>query len=400
LLADAIDYAEDGYPVTLSQAQRTRSKIDELRDQPGFAGTFLRNGAPPDVGVRFTQKTLGETLRMLARDGFDAFYRGDLAERIAKDLADAGSPLTLDDLRAYSAQVRAPLHLRHELGDLYNTPPPTQGLVSLVVLALLERLGVARCSAESAEYLHLVIEATKRAFLIRDRYITDPAHMEIDTQACLSDEFLAPYTQSIRADAALAWNRTAAAADTVWMGAIDGEGRAVSFLQSLYHEFGSGVVLPSTGVLWQDRGCSFSLDPRHVNVLAPGKIPFHTLNPALARLNDGRIMVFGTMGGDGQPQTQAAIFTRYAYFGQRLQSAIAAPRWLLGRTWGASSVALKIERRFPASVVRALESLGHEIELVGELEEMMGHAGAIVRYPDGRLEAGSDPRSDGSAAAY
>jgi gamma-glutamyltranspeptidase/glutathione hydrolase len=183
------------------------------------------------------------------------------------------------------------------------------------------------------------------------------------------------------------------------MGTIDAQGRAVSFIQSIYHEFGSGIVLPSTGINWQNRGCSFSLSAGARNALAPGRKPFHTLNPALALLEDGRTMVYGTMGGDGQPQTQAAVFTRHVVHGIALQEAVAAPRWLLGRTWGSMSETLKLERRFDPALVAELARRGHEVEVVGDFDEVVGHAGALVRHPDGRLEGGFDPRSDGAVAS-
>jgi len=193
-------------------------------------------------------------------------------------------------------------------------------------------------------------------------------------------------------------NRGKGPGDTVWMGVIDAEGRAVSFIQSIYHEFGCGAVLADTGINWQNRGCSFSLDPAALNALAPGRKPFHTLNPALAVLDDGRVLVYGTMGGDGQPQTQAAVFTRHVMQGQPLQEAVAAPRWLLGRTWGSMSESLKMEARFEPALVAELRRRGHDVEVVGELDEIVGHAGALVRHADGRLEGGFDPRSDGTVA--
>ncbi len=186
----------------------------------------------------------------------------------------------------------------------------------------------------------------------------------------------------------------------MWLGAVDARGRAVSFIQSLYWEFGSGVVLPQTGILWQNRGASFALGDRARNRLAPGRKPFHTIQPALARLDDGRVMVYGTMGGDGQPQTQAAIFSRHVHFGQALQSAVTAPRWLLGRTWGAQRANLRLESRFPDDLIDALVAAGHEVELVAPFSEVMGHAGALVRHPSGLIEGAADPRSDGAAAAF
>ena len=183
------------------------------------------------------------------------------------------------------------------------------------------------------------------------------------------------------------------------MGAADASGLVVSYIQSLYWEFGSGCVLPATGVLMQNRGSSFSLDPKALNALAPGRRPFHTLNPALASLNDGRVIAYGSMGGDGQPQTQAAVFTRYAAFGQPLERALDAPRWLLGRTWGSSHTNLRLESRFDGNLVDRLLAAGHDVEVLAEAySDTMGHAGAVILHPDGTLEGGHDPRADGGAA--
>lgn len=400
LLADAIYYAEAGIPVTQSQFASTSAKLEELAGQPGFATTFLADGQPPATGSRFTQPRLGNTLRTLAEQGLDSFYRGDLAQTIAADLAEAGLPITLQDLKNYRARIVPPVHLKHSLGDVYNTAPPTQGVVSLIILAILDRLQIGRYKEDSLEYVHLVVEATKQAFKIRDRYVTDPAYMTIDPQTCLTEEFLQPYVDAISLERALPWGQGKGPGDTIWMGVIDAQGRAVSFIQSIYHEFGTGVVLSRTGINWQNRGCSFSLDSQHLNALLPGKKPFHTLNPALMRFKDGRTMVYGTMGGDGQPQTQAAVFTRYAVFNQSVQQAVTAPRWLLGRTWGQSSESLKLESRFDAGIVNGLKALGHDVDIIGEFDEMVGHAGAVVRHPSGMFEGGFDPRSNGAVAGF
>ncbi|MDQ2990953.1 MAG: gamma-glutamyltransferase, partial [Pseudomonadota bacterium] len=400
LLEDAIGYATDGVAVTLSQQNATAAKLNELRDQPGFEGQFLIGGALPLAGQRFRQPRLAQTLSALAADGLDSYYRGALANRIAADLATVGSLVTGDDLAAYRAQRVTPLHLAHSAGDLYNMTPPTQGAVSLAILGLLDRVGLGDVSADGADHIHLVVEATKRAFKLRDQYITDPRDMEIDGQALLADATLDALAADIRLDRAAAWGEGKGPGDTIWMGVIDQEGIAVSFIQSIYHEFGSGVVLPETGINWQNRGASFSLDADKLLALKPGKKPFHTLNPAAARLKDGRMMVYGTMGGDGQPQTQAAVFTRHVVFGQPLQTAVSAPRWLLGRTWGQKSDTLKLEQRFPQAVVDELVRRGHDVEVLLPFDETMGHAGALVRHADGVLEGASDPRSDGAVAAW
>ena len=199
---------------------------------------------------------------------------------------------------------------------------------------------------------------------------------------------------------ALTWPQPAVPGDTVWLGAVDGEGRAVSFIQSIYWEFGSGLVLPDSGVLWQNRGTSFSLSDVGPNVLAPGRKPFHTIQPAMALLADGRVMPYGAMGGEGQPQTQAMVFSRHVLHGQGLQEAVTAPRWLLGRTWGAETTSLRIENRFDPAVIAALRGAGHELEEIGPFDEVMGHAGALVHHPDGLIEGAADPRGDGQAAGF
>ena len=215
----------------------------------------------------------------------------------------------------------------------------------------------------------------------------------------LSSTFLDEQAAKIDMKRAAQWPAPDAQGDTIWMGAADASGLVVSYIQSLYWEFGSGCVLPATGVLMQNRGSSFSLDPKALNALAPGRRPFHTLNPALAVLKDGKLMAYGTMGGDGQPQSQAAVFTRHVLFGEPLEQALDAPRWLLGRTWGSSHTNLRLEKRFDENLIDRLLSAGHDVQVLDEAySDTMGHAGAVVLHPDGTLEGGHDPRADGGAA--
>lgn len=400
LLADAIYYSRNGFPMTESQAGATRAKLEELRGISGFAEVFLPGGKLPATGSNFTNPALAATLETLAADGLRGFYHGTLAERIASDLAAVGSPVGLSDLHMHRAELKQPLQLNHSLGTLYNTPAPTQGVVSMTILGLLDRAGLSSVAADSADHVHLAVEATKLAFGLRDRYITDPAYMRVHAQDLLEPAALDDLAHKIKVGQAAPWGAGRGPGDTIWMGVCDSTGLAVSFIQSIYHEFGSGIVLPTTGITWQNRGASFSLDPTHLCALLPGKKPFHTLNPAAARLHDGRVMVYGNMGGDGQPQSQAAVFTRHVVFGQPLQTAISAPRWLLGRTWGESSDSLKLESRFSDDTVQALRARGHEVDVLGAFDATFGHAGAIVRHPDGMLEGASDPRSDGVVAGY
>jgi gamma-glutamyltranspeptidase/glutathione hydrolase len=272
--------------------------------------------------------------------------------------------------------------------------PPTQGVASLMILGLFDRLNVAE--GEGFDHVHGLIEATKQAFIRRNAELGDHTHMSSPAQDWLSDDNLDDMATRIDMAKALPWPHEPKAGDTIWMGACDREGTVVSFIQSVFWEFGSGLTCPETGVFFQNRGAGFSLAPGP-NQLAPGKRPFHTLNPAMAELADGRVMSYGTMGGEGQPQTQSAIFTRHVQFGMDLQAAVTAPRWLLGKTWGQDTTTLKLEDRFDPALVAHLREAGHDVELIAPYSDLAGHAGAIMRHPSGLIEAASDPRSDGAA---
>ena len=398
LLEDAITYARDGIGVTRSQSDNTRSKRDELERVPGFAQTYLETDAVPAIGARFQQPRLAATLERLAHAGLDDFYRGDLARSLAADLEHTGSPLRLADLAAHRARRVTPLSVMVDGHRLFNHPPPTQGLASLLLLAIYGRMPAA--APDSFDHVHRLVEATKQAFLVRDAEITDPAYLAHDITRFLSDDAIAACASRIDAHRALPWPQPASHGDTVWLGAADGQGRVVSFIQSIYWEFGSGVGLPQSGVCWQNRGMSFALDAHALNALEPGHLPFHTIQPALAELRDGRVMAYGTMGGEGQPQTQAAVFSRHVMHGVDLKAAIDAPRWLLGRTWGADSTTLKLEGRFAPALCDALAAAGHEIEMLPDFSAQMGHAGAVVCSADGMLSGASDARSDGAVAAF
>jgi len=397
LLQDAIRYAWEGVPVSQTLHENTKKKRIELQDVPGFAEVYLPNGAPLAVGSKFRQPRVADTLARLSQAGLSDFYRGDIARSMAADLEKAGSPLRLADLERHQATFVTLLSLNVAGHKVFNMPPPTQGLASLIILGLYARR-IAN-EADSLEYLHRLVECTKAAFRVRNRHVTDPDFMERSATDFLTEEALAALDKTVAMDRAASWPDPSKHGDTVWLAATDRSGLSVSFIQSIYWEFGSGVILPKSGVTWQNRGTSFSLNEGDANGLTPSRLPFHTIQPAMAELSDGRLMSYGTMGGEGQPQTQAAIFSRYALHGQDLQSTVTAPRWLLGRTWGEENNNLKIESRFDPGVVEAMRGLGHDVQTVGAFEEFMGHAGAIVWHPDGLLEGASDPRSDGIVAA-
>ncbi|MGH8253743.1 MAG: gamma-glutamyltransferase family protein [Steroidobacteraceae bacterium] len=397
LLQDAIRYAREGTAVTQSQVDYISKFITELAPQPGFAPTFLREGCPPQALSMQRFPALAATLDRLAQHGLDDFYRGDLARTMAAELERLGSPLRLDDLQRQCASVVTPLSVDLSVGTVFNLPPPTQGLASLMILALFDRIR-SGVRDDSFAHVHGLVEATKQAFKVRNRHICDPAAMTVSASDYLRDAALDERARAIVGDRAQPWPELGIKGDTVWMGAADSDGCMASYIQSVYWEFGSGVVLQDTGVNWQNRGASFSLDEASHLALVPGRKPFHTLNPALARLSDGREMVYGNMGGDGQPQSQAAVFSRYAMFGRDLQAAVSAPRWLLGRTWGDMSVSLKLESRFEPALVTELRDAGHDVDLIDSYSDWVGHAGALVRHPNGVLAGAADPRSDGAVA--
>jgi len=400
LLRDAIRHAENGVTVTAGGAAIAAAKGDELRIQPGaYARVFEPAGRPMAQGDTLKQPLLAATLRTLAVNGLEDFYTGELAALIAQDLATVGSPVSAEDLAAHRSSRPEPLTTRITGAQLYNSTPPTQGFASLVILALFDRLTAN--APDSFAHVHGLVEATKQAFLLRDVHVGDPQHTPYDFQGLLGDPAaLDELAARIDPERALPWPQPPQWGDTCWFGAADSEGRVVSAIQSTYFEFGSGLVLPQTGITWQNRGSSFRLAKSGWNALKPGRKPFHTLNPALAVFDDGRVMAYGTMGGEGQPQTQAALFTRYARYGIDLQQAISAPRWLLGRTWGEQSTTLKLEDGFDEAVYARLIDAGHDVERIGPLTATMGHAGAIVRLPEGGLQGATDPRSDGGVAGW
>ena len=398
LLEDAEWSARNGFAVTASQRELTLAKLAELQSVPGFAETFLLSGRVPEEGEVMKLPALAVTLRRLGEAGTGDFYRGSLARDIAADLASLGSPVALEDLAAHRAQRRMALTTRVSGAQLFNFPPPTQGVASLMILALFDRLGVTQ--AEGFGHIHGLVEATKQAFILRDRFVGDPGSMAKTAESLLDPAALDRLAAQIDMSRAMPWPQPASGGDTVWLGAIDSNGVAASFIQSIYFEFGSGCVLPNAGFVWQNRGASFSLTGTGPRMLAPGRKPFHTLNPAMATFDDGRIMVYGTMGGEGQPQTQSALFSRYGMFGQGLQAAITAPRWLLGKTWGENSVTLKLESRFDPQLVTRLREAGHDVEVLDAFTSTMGHAGAIVLHRNGVFEGATDPRSDGAAMGF
>lgn len=397
LLEAAIHHASEGFVPSEGQ-RRVTASVPALfgESAPAEVRRTLWPLFHPDRlnDERFVQLDLARTLARIAEAGADEFYRGDVGQRLVRAARAAGSPLSHDDLTAHRADWVEPLRIPYRSGVAASFPPPTQGFAALAILALLDPFDLATLPED--DYVHLIVEATKLAFEDRDRYLTDPTVEPVPVARCLDGQRLAQRRRRISHRAALAAAGRAAEGDTVAIVAADAHGNAVSLIQSLYHEFGAGIVAGDTGVLLQNRGAFFSLDPAHPNRLAPRKRTAHTLIPSMYLVDGRPRLVYGTMGGEGQPQTQAALLTRVLHRGLGPQAAVEAPRWLLGRTWGEETKALRLEARFEPGVVASLEARGHEVRVVEAWSDLMGHAHMIRLDSDG-LSGGSDPRADGAA---
>lgn len=401
-LAAAIGYARDGYPVSRGQERFTRQGAAMLAENPSGARIYMPGGTPPKTGDLMCNPELADTLTAIAREGRAGFYDGFVCDEIVRALNQGGGPgCTREDISGHHGDWGTPLSTSYRGYTCLQHPPNSQGFVHLMVLNILENFDLRSLGHTSAAYVHLVVEATKLAFIDRDRYLTDPEHVRIPMGDLLSKEYAADLAARISLDRTADVESMQMGQDTTCAVVVDGNGNAASIIQSLYHEFGSAYVAGETGVVLQNRGSFFSLDPEHVNRLMPGKRCFHTLMPGML-MKDGLLAsVYGTMGGEGQPQTSTALVTRMVDFGLNPQDTVDAPRWLYGRTWGEETKSLRVENRFSEPVRASLKKFGHEVETVGAFSDAVGHAAAICIDPDnGVLSAGADPRSDGIAAGW
>ncbi|HEV8307267.1 MAG TPA: gamma-glutamyltransferase, partial [Methylomirabilota bacterium] len=402
LLTPAVEYARDGFPVTARLTRWIARTQDVLAAVPETAAIFLPAGMPPQPGQRLRVPDLARTLETIGAAGRAGFYEGAVAQEIARASRAGGGFLDAADLAATRAEWGTPLRGTYRGVTLYETPPPTQGFAALLMLGIVADDDLARLGSQSADYVHLLVEAKKVAFADRNRYLADPDAASVPTARLTDPAYARQRRTLIRADRAQAWDQVPAgslAGDTVYLAAVDGEGNAVSLIQSLYFGFGSGVVAGRTGVLLQNRGAYFSLEPAHPNALAPGKQPAHTLMASLAFEGDRLRWVFGCMGADGQPQIHVQVYSALIDFGLDLQQAIEAPRWLAGRfVLGDPRERLNLESRFPEATIADLEARGHHVTRWEPWAELAGHAHGIEVQPGtGTRMGAADPRSDGAA---
>ena len=398
LLQPAIELARDGHAVSASERFWLGFRSAQAEEMPDVFSAFSSAGRVSELGTVRQQPQLARTLELLADRGPRDFYEGSLAGRLAQGLINAGSPLTATDLALTRARVEEPLRLPYRGGTLIAHRPPTQGITTLQIMGILERFDLRSIPEGSADYYHLLVEAVKQAFLYRNRYLADPEHANVPVDMLLSAAHLDAQAGAIDLHHALDWPHHFQTGDTVYVGARDVHGNAVSALATVYFDWGSGVMAGDTGVLWHNRGAAFSLEPNHPNVLAPGKRPFHTLNPGMY-LKDGQPrIIYGTQGADGQPQTLAAILTRMIDYRMDPLSALTQPRFLLGKTFSDPGDSLKLESDVPLSVQTELARRGHQLRTVDAQSPLMGHPGAILFDPESGLMLGAhDPRSDGLA---
>jgi len=426
IFAPAIGYAEEGMPVT-SKLSGWLSQAAEpvLKRWESSAGVYLPDGRAPRTGEVLRQPHLARTYRQLAREGRDAFYRGPIARTITDYVQRVGGVLSLEDMQRHHSDWVEPISTNYRGYDVYEFPPNSQGVAALEMLNIIEGYDLKSLGYQSAECLHILLEAKKLAFADRDRYVSDPDFVDVPLEQLLSKEYAVQQRARINLQKAA---RSVAAGlekdgDTMYLCVADGEGNVVSLIQSLYFGFGSGVVGGDTGVMLHNRGAYFSLDPRHVNYLQPGKRTMHTLTPAMVLREGAPYMALGSMGGDAQPQIHVQLLTAMLDFGMNAQQAIAAPRWRSGLVrvnpvrgrqesmQGQRGVdghldrdleeLVMLERRFPSGVPLLLDILGHRTNVVGPWDDGMGHAQAIVIDPSSYIfEGAADPRCDGLAMGW
>ncbi|RCW44980.1 gamma-glutamyltransferase [Paenibacillus prosopidis] len=400
VLAPAIGYAENGFPMSKDQFNNTVHNEAVLARTLETADIYLPGGQAEKPGERFKQLALAKTLRRLAEFGRDEFYKGETAKEITSFLQRNDGLLTADDFADHHGDWVTPVEGSYRGYSLYQMPPNSQGFSGIMALHILEQFNLSGIEHGSHDYYQLCVEALKLSFRDRNKYLSDPAFTNVPLERLLDKNYAANLAASIELNRASSEQSEVLGSDTAYAAVVDGEGNSISFIQSLYFEFGSGVVAGDTGVLLQNRGSFFSLDPNHVNSLKPGKRTFHTLMPAIACRDGKPAVLYGTQGGEGQPQTQTAIFTRMIDYGMDPQQAINEPRWVWGRTWGEPTQELKVEGRVSAGVLESLAQAGHLVRKVKDFDGIMGHAHAIMRDEQGFLQGGSDPRCDGAVIGW
>jgi gamma-glutamyltranspeptidase/glutathione hydrolase len=421
ILAPAIELARDGFPAWdgfIEDVEAAAPVVaDALGPSAGFFDVFRPHGRPWRPGERVRLPALAATLETIAAEGFEAFYEGDLGDRQARGLAAAGSPIAAADLASHRSDWGDPISTDYRGVTVTSHPPNSSGVVALELLSILGRFEPPPRTAFGPDgvtdpaWIHTGIEAAKLAMADRDAHLTDPRFREIPLERLLDPAYARTLADRIdpRRAAFPAPTTNPVGGGTVYLAAVDGDGNAVSLIESNYLRFGSGVVDPATGIHYQNRGSYFSLDPRHPNVLEPRKRTVHTLLPGML-FRDGRPgpwVVAGSMGGDAQPQVHAQLVSALVDGELDIRTAVTAPRWYVEpEAHFAPPVAVRLESRHRTGIAEALEALGHPVTIARPFDSNLGHEHAIELVdggsatPDGSLAAATDPRSAGLPAVY
>jgi len=394
ILSPAIEYAEKGFPVSDIISGQWHGAEEKLRSTPDAARALLIDGRAPRHGEIFKMPDLARSLKMLAEQGRDAFYKGEIGKKIVAFSEKNDGMFTLGDFAEFDAQWVEPVFTKYRDYDVYELGPQTQGITALEMLNILEGYDLKSLVHNSPEYLHLMIEAKKLAFADRDAYIADPDKAGVRVLDLISKEYAAERRKLIDPNHAMASPKPGLPenGDTVYLTVVDKDRNAVSFINSLFESFGSGLVAGDTGIVLQNRGSLFRLEPRHPNVIAPRKRPFHTLIPGMV-LKDGKpFFSFGVMGGDNQPQGHVQVLANLIDFGMDVQQAGESPRFRH------SGTEVLLESAFDANVRASLSKKGHNV--VGAHDAWGGYQGILIDPRNGVLIGGSDPRKDGLAMGW
>lgn len=398
LFEPAIKYAQSGFAVSPKIAQLWKRGVGYLSEQPGFMETFAPDGDAPKAGERFSNPDLARSLRLIAESNGKAFYEGEIAEAIVAHGAAHGAALSLEDMAAHRPDWCGTVCMEFDDVTLHEIPPNGQGIAALMALGILAHTGIRELGADDPMAAHLQIEAMKLALRDAESYVADPEYMhDIKARDMLDDAYLAARARQIDPNRAQDFGAGAPKqGGTVYLTAADASGMMVSFIQSNYAGFGSGVAVPGTGIHLQNRGWGFSLDPASPNVVGPSKRPFHTIIPGFVMGRDGPLMSFGVMGGPMQAQGHVQMLLRTQLWGQDVQAAIDAPRWRV-----TEGVGVACETTMASTVLEALKAMGHVLTLE-EPDTAFGFGGAqmIHRLAGGGYAGGSDPRKDGMAVGF
>jgi len=395
VLSPAIAYATEGFPVSDALEAAIGEQGDRISADPTAAEAYSPRGRHPRAGELLQQPDLAASLRAIAANGADTFYRGELAERIAEGIAAIGGWITADDLAAHATERREPIEASYRGLRVIGQPPVSQGHVLLEELAIADGLDLRSMGWGSAEQIHTMVEIKKLAFADRDAMAGDPRSVPFVVEELMDKAFVAQRRRAIPGRAAERVEPAVLPANTTYLAVVDREGNAVSLIESVFSLFGSATMVPGTGILLNNRLSGFSLDARSPNVLAPGKRPVHTLNTVMVLDGSTPRFVYGTPGAQAQVQTNFQLAVALIDHGLDVQEAIEAPRWFheAGR-------ALKIESRVSEQVRKALAAKGHDVQLLGDWAEVTGGAQAVAIDENGVFSAGADPRREGYAAGY